>query len=185
MYARTQFILALAIVACSLCLIIAAPDAANELNISNKVRNPRLGGSRISKQLGKRDEGLTFNIDLSGNSNNDASSAIAVASTAAASAAPIASTSAAVIASTNAPTPIPTAAPTATTRYASSFVFTASLKDTTPLNDGLSKMSILRKKGLKQSKKSLASAKSASKASKNAGKLTGTAAAAAAAATSN
>ncbi|KAL0135402.1 hypothetical protein V8B55DRAFT_1547036 [Mucor lusitanicus] len=184
MYTRAQFILALAIVACSLCLVIAFPAADDDLNISNKVRNPRLGGSRISKQLGKRDEDTTFNIDLSGNDNNVASSAIAVASTASASAAPIASTSAAVIAATNAPTPIPTAAPTATTHYASSFVFTASLKDTNPLNDGLVKMASLREKGLKKSKKSSASVKSASKASKSAGKLTGTAAAAAAA-TSN
>ncbi|KAL9546758.1 hypothetical protein MBANPS3_006504 [Mucor bainieri] len=180
MYSRAQFILALAIVACSLCLVIALPAADNELNISNKVRNPRLGGSRISKQLGKRDEDTTINIDLSGDNNNEASSAIAVVSTATASAAPIASTSAAVIATTNAPTPIPTAAPTTTTHYASSFVFTASLKDTNPLNDGLVKMASLSKKGKKNSKKSLASAKSASKASKNAGT-----AAAAAAATSN
>ncbi|GAN06713.1 hypothetical protein MAM1_0133c06201 [Mucor ambiguus] len=184
MYTRAQFIFALAIVACSLCLVIAFPAADNELDISNKVRNPRLGDSRISKQLGKRDEDTTAYIDLSGNNNNDVTSAIAVASTATAFAAPIASTSAAVIASTNAPTPIPTAAPTTTTHYASSFKFTASLKDTNPLNDGLAKMAILSKKGKKNSKKSLASVKSASKASKNAGRLTGTAAAAAAA-TSN
>lgn len=169
MYTRAQFIFALAIVACSLCLVIAFPAADDALKISNKVRNPRLGGSRISQQLGKRGEGTTANIDLSGNSSNGASSAIAVASTATASAAPIASTSAAVIASTNAPTSIPTAAPTTTTRYASSFVFTASLKDTNPMNDGLSKMASLRKKGLKKSKKaSSKSAKSASKTSKSA-----------------
>lgn len=185
MYARAQLILALAIVACSLCLAIAFPTADDELKISNKVRNPRLGGSRISQPLGKRDEDTTVNIDLNGSSNDDSSSAAAVASTASASAAPIVSTSAAAIASiTNAPTPIPTAAPTATTHYASSFVFTASLKDTKPLNDGLVKMASLRKKGLKKSKKASKSAKSASKASKSAGSLTGTAAAAAAA-TSN
>ncbi|KAG1122540.1 hypothetical protein G6F42_011386 [Rhizopus arrhizus] len=186
MYTRAQFILALTLVACSLCLAIAFPAADDELKISNKVRNPRLGGSRISSQLGKRDEDTTFNIDLSGNDTNNeaAASAVAVASTQTTSAAPIASTSAAAMVSTNAPTPIPTAAPTTTTHYASSFVFTASLKDTNPLNDGLAKMASLSKKGKKNSKKSLASVKSASKASKNAGRLTGTAAAAAAA-TSN
>ena len=182
MYTRAQIILALAVVACSLCLVLALPAADNESKIINKVRNPRLGGSQISKQLGKRDD-TVFNIDLS--ESNDAASSSFVAT-----AAPIASNSIAAVASTTTtttatttPTPIPTAA-TPTTHYTGTFTFTASLKDTNPLNDGLAKMASLSKKGKKNSKKSLASVKSASKASKNAGRLTGTAAAAAAA-TSN
>lgn len=175
MYTRAQIILALAVVACSLCLVLALPAADNESKIINKVRNPRLGGSQISKQLGKRDD-TVFNIDLS--ESNDAASSSFVAT-----AAPIASNSIAAVASTTTttatttPTPIPTAA-TPTTHYTGTFTFTASLKDTNPLNDGLVYMASLSKKGKKKSKKSLASVKSALKASKNAGKLTGTAAAA-------
>lgn len=169
MYTRAQIILALAVVACSLCLVLALPAADNESKIINKVRNPRLGGSQISKQLGKRDD-TVFNIDLS--ESNDAASSSFVAT-----AAPISSTT---TTTTTTPTPIPTAA-TPTTHYTGTFTFTASLKDTNPLNDGLVYMASLSKKGKKKSKKSLASVKSALKASKNAGKLTGTAAVVAAA----
>lgn len=182
MYTRAQIILALAVVACSLCLVLALPAADNESKIINKVRNPRLGGSQISKQLGKRDD-TVFNIDLSESNDAAASSSSFIAT-----AVPIASNSIAAVASTTTtsttttPTPIPTAA-TTTTHYTGTFTFTASLKDTNPLNDGLVYMASLSKKGKKKSKKSLASVKSALKASKNAGRLTGTAAAAVAAAT--
>ena len=168
--------LALAVVACSLCLVLAIPATDNEIKIINKVRNPRLGGSYISKQLGKRDD-TVFNIDLNEKNYVSSSSSIAVVSTFVATAVPIASTSIAAIASTT----TTTTTTTPTTHYASPFKFTASLKDTNPLNDGLIYMASLSKKGMKKSKKSkksLASAKSASIASKKGGKkLTGTAAA--------